>query len=273
MKNPIKHQPPKVDILFEDDHIVVLNKPSGLLSLPDRFETNLPNLRTMLKEQYGEIFVVHRLDEETSGIMIFAKHADAHKALSEQFEKRSVRKIYHGIMQGGIEPELLTNDAMNVDIPLMPDPVRKGLMAPSVRGKEALTIVRVLKRFRLATLVECELVTGRQHQIRVHCAAIGHPLLVDPDYGTATEFRVSTIKRKFNLGKWEEEKPLIARTTLHSYSVTFTHPSTGETMTLEAPYPKDFKAVIQVLDKYAPFRTSSFATSYGSTSWQEIDEE
>ncbi|MFY8001847.1 MAG: RluA family pseudouridine synthase [Candidatus Kapaibacteriota bacterium] len=257
------------EFLFEDDHILVLAKPAGLLTLPDRFNQALPNLRTMLVERYGTIFVVHRIDRETSGIMIFCKTAEAHKAMSEQFETRSVKKIYHALVQGRFEQEELA-----IDIPLHADPARPGLVAPSVRGKESLTEVRVLKRFRMATLLECTLITGRQHQIRVHCAAVGHPLLVDKDYGGLDEFMLSSVKRKYNVGKHEEEKPLMTRTTLHAFSVEFIHPATQEPMRFEAPYPKDFKALLQTLDKYAsykftPLQGASPAAS-GVNDWQEF---
>jgi 23S rRNA pseudouridine955/2504/2580 synthase/23S rRNA pseudouridine1911/1915/1917 synthase len=249
---PLASTPPRFEVLHEDDALLVLHKPSGLLVLPDRFNTTLPNVRTMLVERYGEIFIVHRIDRDTSGLLIVAKTAEAHKALSEQFEGRTVRKLYHGVVTGVVE-----QNELNIDIPLMPDPARKGLMAPSARGKESLTRLRVVERFRMATLVECELVTGRQHQIRVHCAAIGHPLLVDPDYGQAAAFRLSSIKRKYHLGKFvEEEQPLVSRTTLHAHSIEFQHPATGAVMRFETPYPKDLKALVQALRKYAPFRTA-----------------
>ncbi len=256
-----KHTSLKPEILFEDEHIVVLSKPAGLLSLPDRFDTTLPNLRTMMVEKYGEIFIVHRIDRDTSGIMMVCKTAEAHKILSEQFETREVRKIYHAVVQGRVEQE-----EMAIDIPLQADPQRPGLMSPSVRGKESLTQVRVLKRFRLATLLECELITGRQHQIRVHCAAIGHPLLIDADYSENTEFMLSSVKRKYNVGKHQEEKPLMSRTTLHASRLEFRHPATHETMSFENPYPKDFKALLQTLEKYSPYRTTTLQT----TSWEEF---
>lgn len=263
-----RQQPTKPEILFEDEHILVLAKPAGLLTLPDRFNQALPNLRTMLVERYGAIFVVHRIDRETSGVMLFCKTAEAHKALSEQFETRSVRKIYHALAQGRFEQEELA-----IDIPLHADPARPGLMSPSVRGKESLTQVRVLKRFRMATLLECELITGRQHQIRVHCAAVGHPLLVDKDYGGLDEFMLSSVKRKYNVGKHEEEKPLMTRTTLHAFSMTFTHPATQEVMSFEAPYPKDFKALLQALDKYAAYKNFALPSATRGedvSDWQEF---
>lgn len=247
----MKHTTATPETLYDDEYLVVVHKPAGLLSIPDRFAAHLPNLRAILQKKYGEIFVVHRIDRDTSGVMVFAKNADTHKLLNDQFEHRQVQKVYHAVVQGSVEKEEMT-----IDIPLRPDPQRPGCMMPSVRGKEALTTVRIVRRFRMATLLECELITGRQHQIRVHCAAIGHPLLVDADYGTASEFRVSSIKRRYNLGKWEEEKPLISRTTLHAYRLKFIHPITQIPVECEAPYPKDFKALLQILDKYVPYRSA-----------------
>jgi 23S rRNA pseudouridine1911/1915/1917 synthase len=245
----------RLEILFEDDNIVVVDKPSGLLSLPDRFDPTLPNIRTLMVERYGDIFMVHRLDRDTSGVMILAKNADTHKLLNHQFEYRTARKVYHALVTGIVE-----RDAFPIDIPIDHDARRKGLMKPSARGKEAHTDVRVLERFRTASLIECTLVTGRTHQIRVHCSAIGHPLLVDPDYGSSREFMLSTIKRKFNLGKGETERPIIERLTLHAHTLTVDVPSDGSTTTktFESPYPRDFNAALQVLRKYAAPYTTMF---------------
>lgn len=235
----------QLDILFEDEHVLVLNKPAELLTLPDRFNAKLPNLRTLLAEKYGDIFVVHRLDKQTSGVILFAKNSEAHRVLNQQFQTRTVRKMYHALVAGVVE-----RSEMEIDIPIEPDPARKGLMRPSVHGKESLTIMRVLKKFRMATLVECELVTGRTHQIRVHCATLGYPLLVDADYGTSDAFLVSSVKRRYNLAKDTEEQPLIARLTLHSAHLECEHPFSHERMVFDAPYPKDLRATVQVLEKY-----------------------
>lgn len=252
MKSKRTTQP---DVLFEDAYLVAINKPSGLLSLPDRFNAALPNVRTMMKERYGEIFMVHRLDRETSGVMIMAKTAEAHQHLSEQFEHHRAEKRYHAIVKGIVE-----RDTFSVTIPLAADPRRKGLMKPSAKGKEAHTDITVIERFRAATLLECRLITGRTHQIRVHCSAIGHPLLVDPDYGSGEAFLLSTIKRRFNLAKGTEERPVIDRLTLHSYQLVVTHPATGEPLTIQAEYPRDFAALLQVLRKYSAPYTSTWDT-------------
>lgn len=243
----------RLDILHHDADIVVVNKPAGLLSIPDRFDHTLPDARSMVRVRFGEAFVVHRLDRETSGVMVFALNAEAHRHLSMQFEHHTAGKYYHAILSGVVD-----KDSFSIDIPLAPDPRRKGLMKPSARGKEAHTEVHVLERFRVASLVECRLITGRQHQIRVHCSAVGHPLLVDTVYGTSDSFMVSSVKRRYHLAKNTEERPLIERQTLHAIRLEIDHPTSGERCHFEAPYPKDFAATVQVLRKYAAPYASTF---------------
>lgn len=236
----------KFEISYIDDDIVVLSKQAGVLTIPDRYDKNLPNLRQMLKAILGNIFVVHRLDKDTSGIMIFARNADSHKFLNEQMMKNKVKKLYHCIVSG-----IVQENTFDIDIPIIPHPFKPGLSLPSARGKESLTRVKVLKKYRIATLLECDLVTGRHHQIRVHCASVGHPLFIDPDYGNQSEFYLSSIKRRYNLKKGEEEKPIINRISMHSKFISFVHPKTLKILTFEANYPKDFSALLNVLKKYS----------------------
>jgi 23S rRNA pseudouridine955/2504/2580 synthase/23S rRNA pseudouridine1911/1915/1917 synthase len=233
----------KIDIIFENDDIVAINKPAGLLTLPDRYNANLPSVQSIFKQKYGEIFIVHRLDMGTSGILLLAKNAETHSSLNQQFAQHTIRKFYTAVVNGNIQQEHI-----DIDIPLIMGP--KGIVYPSARGKESLTIIDVQKRYRNATLIKAELRTGRQHQIRVHTAAIGHPLLVDETYGNTNDFLLSSIKRRYNLSKNTTERPIIARLTLHSTELTFEKPD-GSTQTLTAPYPKDFNALLNVLDKYA----------------------
>lgn len=236
--------------IFEDDAILVLNKPAGLLTIGDRYDKDAPNLRSILNEEYNEhIYVVHRLDRDTSGIMVFAKNPVAHKILNEQFEGLEVEKIYHVVCDG-----VVFKDEVEINIPLMPDPRKPGKTVPSARGKESLSILRVKERYRHSTFGEIDLITGRHHQIRVHLAAIGHPLLVDDLYGKATEFKLSQIKKNFNMKKNEQEKPIISRITMHAYSLKFKHPITGDTVGYTADYPKDFGALVEVLNKYGAKR-------------------
>lgn len=234
------------DLIYCDDDIVVVDKASGMLTIPDRFDKTLPNLRSLLEEKFGRIYVVHRLDKETSGIVVFARNPEAHKDLNTKFETQEVERIYHAVVSGWID-----RDEFEIDIPLLTDPSNKGRTIPTTRGKESLTIVRVLERFSIATLIECNLRTGRHHQIRVHCATIGNPLLVDEIYGNNKEFYLSHIKRRYNLKKDETEKPIINRLTLHAYSLWFEHPSTKAKVHFECPYPRDFLALVNVLRKYS----------------------
>lgn len=243
-----------LDIIYEDQSIVVVNKPSGLLSIQDRYNDNIVNLKGMLRKKYGDIFVVHRLDRDTSGAIIFAKTAEAHKNINDQFTDLKTTKIYHAIAAGN-----LPKDEILIDIPLMVNPNGKGGVVPSARGKEAYTKVKVLERFKNATLLECELLTGRQHQIRAHLKAIGYPLLVDEFYGTNSNFMLSTIKKRFNMQKNEDEKPIIERVTLHSFKLGIIHPDTNVEMFFEAPYQKDFDVTIKLLRKYAAISKYSVA--------------
>lgn len=234
------------DVLYYDDDIIVVGKQSGVLTIPDRFEKSLANLREMLESNFGRIYVAHRLDKETSGIMLFARNPESHKDLNIKFENSEIEKIYHSVVSGWI-----AENEFDVDIPLRTSPSNPNITIPSTRGKPSLTKIRVLERFTIATLLECNLITGRHHQIRVHCSAIGNPLLVDELYGKGNAFYLSRIKRKYIRKKEEEEKPIINRLTLHSFSLRFEHPKTLEEKYFECSYPKDFSALLNVLRKYA----------------------
>ncbi|HOV91908.1 MAG TPA: RluA family pseudouridine synthase [Candidatus Kapabacteria bacterium] len=233
-------------IIYEDNSIIVIDKETGILTIPDRYNHNLPSLSQILSEIYGNIFVVHRLDKDTSGIMLFAKDADAHKELNIAFENNEIKRIYHVITQG-----IIPQDYIEIDIPLVQSRQRSHITIPSAKGKSSLTKLKVLKRFKNATLAECELVTGRHHQIRAHLQAIGYPLLIDELYGNNSSFFVSSIKRRYNLKKETEEQPLISRLTMHSYSIEFIHPENKEQLQFVAKYPKDFAALLQILEKYS----------------------
>jgi RluA family pseudouridine synthase len=242
----MKKNDTEIKIVHEDSSIVVLSKPAGVYTIPDRYDKKALNLYHYLKEKYGTIFTVHRLDKDTSGVIVFAKTAEAHKNLNTQFEKHEVKKLYHIIIEGTFR-----ENEMDIDIPIAPSPVKKGLSMPSARGKESLTRLRVLERFRTATFCEVDLVTGRHHQIRVHCSTIGHPLLIDDLYGNKKEFFLSSIKRKFNLKKNCDEKPIISRITMHAKHLQFKHPLSNEEVSYDCDYPKDFTALLQVLRKYS----------------------
>ena len=235
-----------IDIVFEDDDIVVVNKPAGMLSIPDRYNLAIPNAQALLTELYGSIFVVHRLDRETSGIICFAKNEVAHRHLSLQFNNHTVTKIYHAIVQGKMVQ--LEGD---IDLPIAPNPMRGGTMKVDKReGKPSLTHYRVLETFRHYTYVEAQIFTGRMHQIRVHLQAIGYPMMVDEYYSKKTEFYLSEIKSRYHTKKTDEELPMLVRVPLHAYALTIEHPSTNEKMTISADLPKDLRSVLTQLRKH-----------------------
>lgn len=237
---------PAYEILFEDESLIAVNKAAQVLSIPDRHRPELTNIYALLLEKYGEIYIVHRIDKDTSGVLIFAKTAAAHKSLSEQFEGRTTEKLYKALVIG-----CPFEEEGRIEAGIAHHPTQLGLMCVSSKGKESITEYRVLEKFKNYSLLECNILTGRTHQIRVHLKHIGHPMVVDFQYGGKESFFLSEFKkRKFNLGKWEEEVPMLSRVPLHAYSLTFNHPESGEEMTLTAEMPKDMRAVLSQLSKW-----------------------
>ncbi|HFB99619.1 MAG TPA: RluA family pseudouridine synthase [Phaeodactylibacter sp.] len=233
-------------IIFEDDDLVILNKPANFLTIPDRFIAEKPSLVSFLKNKMEEVFIVHRLDKETSGVIIFAKNKAAHRSMSMQFEQRTVDKIYLALVEGNLHKE--EGEIKNAIATNMRD---SGKMIIAKRGKPSLTLYKVIERFKNYTLVEANIKTGRTHQVRVHFQSIGYPLAVDRLYGRKEAFFLSEIKlKKFRRGKDFEERPLMSRTSLHAKKITFTHPSSLQRMTFEVELPKDFKAVLNQLRKW-----------------------
>jgi 23S rRNA pseudouridine1911/1915/1917 synthase len=234
----------KPDILFENDQFVAINKAAGFLSIPDR-EGKDPSLKTILREKYGNIFTVHRLDRDTSGVIIFAKNETTHKYLSTIFEERAVEKIYQGIVLGS-----LAEKKGSIDQPIMEHPVKLGTMVINKKGKASLTDYEVLEEAGMYSLVQFQIHTGRTHQIRVHMQSLGHPIACDDLYGDGRPVFLSSIKRGFKLSKYEEEeRPLLARMALHSHLLHF-QDEKGEYHTIEAPLPKDMRALLQQLRKW-----------------------
>lgn len=236
----------QLDILHEDDDLIVLNKPAHLLSIPDRFDTRKPNLYHLLQRAYGDIFTVHRLDKETSGVICFAKNEKTHQQLSQQFQDRTIKKIYHAIVDGRLSPKV-----GQIDAPLAPHPSIRGKMIATKKGKPSLTTYECLEEFRHFTYVEAQLETGRMHQARVHFKSIGSPLAIDALYGRRSAFMLSEIKRKkYRQSKMEEERPLMSRTTLHAHQLGFQHPISQAPIQVQAPLHKDFKAFLNQLRKW-----------------------
>jgi len=232
-------------IIQETANWIAINKPSGLLSIPDR-EGKEISLKQLLIDQYETIYTVHRIDRDTSGLIIFARNEATHKHLSRQFESRQTEKYYQGLVIGSV-----AQPTGSIDAPIAEHPVQKGLMVIHRQGKEALTDYEVLRDFRLYTWMQFRIHTGRTHQIRVHMKQLGHPLVADELYGDGKPFLLSGIKSKFKLSKYElEERPILSRLALHAFSLRFTDLD-GSVVSIEAPLPKDMRATLQQLEKRA----------------------
>ena len=233
----------QLDIVFENKNFIAINKPAGLLSIPDR-EQSQPSLKDMLLAKYGTIFTVHRLDKDTSGIIVFAKDEVTHKFLSQLFESRSVEKYYQGIVHGSPASKKGT-----IDAPISEHPLHKGLMVVHRNGKTSLTGYEVIEEHKSFSLVQFQLHTGRTHQIRVHAKNIGHPLACDELYGDGKPVLLSSIKRNYKLSKHdEEERPILNRLALHSYQLKFTD-ADGKAVDLIAELPKDMRVLLLQLKK------------------------
>ena len=230
--------------LFENDDFIVLNKPSGMLSIPDRTQSQ-PSLKDFLIEQFGSIFTVHRLDAATSGVIVFAKNEDTHKHLSQQFEERSTKKIYNGLVTG--KPERTSGI---IDEPIAEHYAQKGMMMVAAKGKPSVTEYELLEQFRSYSWLQFVILTGRTHQIRVHMKHLGHPIACDELYGDGKSILLSSFKKKFNLAKSaEEERPILNRLALHAAQLSFKDAGKN-TLSFEAPLPKDLRALLQQLKKW-----------------------
>lgn len=232
-----------LDIVYENKEFVAINKPAGLLSIPDREQSQV-SLKDMLIEKYGSIFTVHRLDRDTSGLIIFAKTEAAHKFLSNLFEGRQIEKYYQGLVLG-----IPSVKKGTIDAPIAEHSLQKGLYVVHRRGKPSVTSYEVIQEHKYFSLLQFQLHTGRTHQIRVHCKNMGHPLACDELYGDGKPVLLSSIKKKFKLGKYEEEeRPMLNRLALHSFCLKFTD-ERGKQINLQAALPKDIRALLTQLAK------------------------
>ncbi len=234
------------DLLYEDEAIVVVNKHLQVLSIPDRFRPELPNIYHLLKDRYGEIYTIHRLDKDTSGVLCFARSKAAHKDLNDQFAQRQTQKVYLALVLGTPFPS-----EGRIEAAIGPHPSKAGLMAIQSKAKPSITDYKVVETFKHYSLVECNILTGRMHQIRVHLKHLGCPIAVDPQYGGKEALYLSEIKKKkFKLGKYEEEQPILSRVPLHAFRLKIRHPITGNEMEFEAEAPKDIRATLNQFRKW-----------------------
>lgn len=235
-----------IELLYEDADLVVINKPAGLLVIPDRFNPELSSLNKLLEAKLGQqIWVVHRLDRDTSGAICFAKTEQAHRYLSKLFEEHNVGKYYVGLVIGRVVPA-----EGRIDKPITEHPAKNGKMVTAKKGKASITDYKVLEEWPLYSYVQFQIHTGRTHQIRVHMQSIGHPIVCDPLYGDGKPFFLSNIKKKYRLSDNEEaERPLLNRLALHSSRLEFKKED-GTVVSVEAPVPKDIAACIKQLNKW-----------------------
>lgn len=232
-------------IIYEDTHFVVVDKPAGLLTIPDRWDKTKVSLLGMMNETLGSsLRLVHRLDKETSGLILFAKDLESQREMSRQFEKREISKSYFALVEGEVK-----EPSGKIGLPLEEDPQHAGVTrVDPKRGKPSITLYEVLERFRGFTYLQVRPLSGRTHQIRVHLVALGYPLAVDSLYGRRSALYLSELKPNFKR-KEGGEKPLISRLTLHAGGLSFKNRD-GHTITLEAPLPKDLTLALKYLRKF-----------------------
>jgi RluA family pseudouridine synthase len=233
-------------LLHVDADLIAVDKPAGVLSVPGRGDDpSLFELIRALPEFAADepLRIVHRLDRDASGVIVFARTLAAQRGLVRQFMDRRVEKTYYALVSGYVL------EGGEVDLPIFYNK-RSGQMEVSPRrGKPSCTRYSIAQRVAGNTLLECVPLTGRTHQIRLHMAAIGHPLTVDPVHGGGSAVLLSAYKPDYHASKRHAERPLIDRLTLHAARLAFEHPCAGEHMTLEAALPKDLRATVNQLSR------------------------
>ena len=247
----------EIPVVFEDEHLLALDKPSGLLSSPDRFDPERPSLmellHTAIAEQKGWVrkrslsylMNAHRLDSQTSGILLLAKSKPVLIALANDFGAEKPQMKYIALAQG-----IPTKERFEVDAKLGPHPAQLGLVrVDPKRGKKARTVFTVLEKFKGWTLLQCEPATARAHQIQVHSRHAGFPLVGDKLYG-GKPLWLSRLKQDYRLKPNREERPLLDRVALHAAELSLPHPVTGQSVKISAPWPKDLNVAVKYLRRY-----------------------
>lgn len=225
-----------INILYEDGSLIAVNKPPGMTTIPGNAQERSQSLAGAVEKHTGQkIFVVHRLDRETSGVVVFAKTAEAHRKMNIQFDNKEIGKHYLALVEGAC-----CFEEKEINIPVSKSRSRSRKPALSSKGLEAITRVKVLKRSGGYSLIEVFPVTGKRHQIRLHLKAIGHPLAFDRLYGRKDPVPVEDIT-----GDPEDSGAELARMPLHAKSIEFMHPATGQKIKIEAGVPEDLKGIFE----------------------------
>jgi len=240
-----------LDIVYEDEHLAVVNKPPGMVTHPGaaNYSGTLVNALIFHFKQLSSVSgedrpgIVHRLDKNTSGLLVVAKTDEIYLALQKQLQKRTLKRVYTALVCGH-----LADDSGTIDLPIgrsMKD--RKKMTVTQIASREAVTAWRRVDSFRTYDLIEASLMTGRTHQIRVHFSHLGHPVFGDPEYGGRATWHRGVFAPELELSKQLLKQ--FDRQALHARQISFTHPISDETLALEAPLPKDFKALLDLLDR------------------------
>jgi len=232
---------PPYTIIFEDEKIIVVNKTSGISVGGDRWDESKERLDRLIERdsKLPKIYTIHRIDKETSGLVVFAKNMETHRDLSIAFEQRHVVKRYTAIVHGRPSWKETT-----CDLALVPNGNKKHMtIIDKYRGKECLTHFTCIKSAGNYSILEARPQTGRIHQIRVHAAALGHPVVCDILYGKETPVKLSSFKRSWR-GDPFDEKPLLARLGLHALELTL-----PDTQVLSAPLPRDMASLVKQIEK------------------------
>lgn len=259
LSSPATHEFWEIEVLFEDEHLLALNKPPCLLTSPDRYDAERPNLMKLLHHGIEEgkpwakdrnltyLANAHRLDFETSGVILLAKSKPVLIELVNQFSIGKPVKTYVALLPG-----TPPTPKWEVDASIAPHPTQLGLMRVDPKnGKKSKTSFEVREQFRGYTLVQCRPQTGRTHQIRVHLKHWGLPICGDRLYG-GQPLLLSEFKGQYRLKPGRTERPLISTVALHAEALTLPHPVTGVDVTISAPWPKDFAVAVKNLRRHVP---------------------
>jgi RluA family pseudouridine synthase len=258
LSSPATHEYWEPAVLFEDEHLLALDKPPGLLVSPDRYDAERPNLMKLLhagiergtpwarERGLSYLMNAHRLDFETSGVILLAKTKPVLIALANLFGAELTAKTYIALVHGQpVQP------AFEVTAKLAPHPVKIGLIRVDEKtGKRSKTSVELLEKFRGHSLLQCRPATGRTHQIRVHLRHAGLPIVGDTLYG-GSPLLLSQLKSDYRLKHNKTERPLMERVALHAAELKFKHPVTGTEVVITAPWPKDLTVAVKYLRRYA----------------------
>jgi RluA family pseudouridine synthase len=248
----------EIPVCFEDEHLLALNKPPLLLSSPDRYDPERPNLMKLLhrdiergapwaqKRNLNYLMNAHRLDFETSGVFLLAKSKPVLVALADMFGSEKPIKTYVALVQGTPAEE-----SFAVEAKISMHPTRPGFMRVDDKaGKRSKTLFHVRERFSGFTLLECQPLTGRTHQIRVHLKHARHPIVGDSTYGGSLLF-LSSLKPNYRLKPQKTERPLVANVALHAEKLEFAHPLTGQPVVISAEWPNDLAVAVKYLRRFA----------------------